>query len=75
MPTVQMIVHKPAGAAMTLNELEAFVQDAKRSGATGSEVPQIVMYDGFRTGAKRAEVEIAGRTTAPAAACAKGAEG
>lgn len=35
------ISHKPDGKAITLDELAAFVQDALRAGASGSEIVKV----------------------------------
>lgn len=56
MPSVRTIVHEPADKAMTLDELAAFVQDALRSGAAGSEVPRVRIN--FGGSIKRAEVSV-----------------
>lgn len=62
MAAVRTISHEPAGKGMTLDELAAFVQDALRSGATGSEPVKVRVN--FGSTIKRAEVEIRTRGTA-----------
>lgn len=50
------IVHEPDGDALTLDELAAFVQDAMRSGAAGSEVPKVRIN--FGSTLKKIELEM-----------------
>ena len=51
---------EPDGSAMTLDELAAFVQDAMRSGAAGTECPKVRIT--FGGGIKRIELAIGERT-------------
>jgi hypothetical protein len=53
------LTHEPDGSAMTLDELAAFVQDAMRSGASGSESPKVRIT--FGGGIKRIELGISER--------------
>lgn len=52
------IKHVGAGRGMTLIELEAFIQDARRHGASGTEVTKVVATVGGKV--KSLTVEVSG---------------
>ena len=60
MPAARTIVHEPADKAMTLAELQAFVQDALQSGALGAEVPKVKIA--FNGTIKRIETTLSAPT-------------
>lgn len=60
------IKHVPDGKAMTLDEWAAFVQDAMRAGATGSEIPKVRINFGGTV--KSAETTITAEEPADASA-------
>lgn len=56
MPAIRTVVHEPADKAMTLDELAAFVHDAMRAGADGSELVKVRINFGGTI--RRVEAEV-----------------
>lgn len=64
--SLKKIEHKaPKGQVMTLDELAAFVQDAMRSGANGSEPVTVSVSWGSKLQRLGVEIEIPASQTEP----------
>lgn len=58
--SVKTVEHKAnKGQPMTIDELEAFVQDARRSGATGGEVVKVTATWGGKIGKLAVDIQVA----------------